>query len=334
MISRFARRDLFIMPENIKDKIENKIIDCINSGVAGRSVIFKPEKNNFGADLAVERKGKYKEKKIYFQINSLLVPAKSTNFVKDFLQESFKADNNFYLLFVYFDEIKQDINEYVWLIPSLRFQDIAEVVKSSDGKKMLRFESSSDINQKNEYSKFLLKADDLGKIILEALEKGGKFVFKEDFIEEEKIINLDSLKEFLCQARESTYAAGAMGVDNPRLFGSAQLEFQKGDYSYRDVFFSGKKKFIGQEIVYYGLKPVWGMNYIGDSMGKLETAFLKESLMKLSEKCRLGGECQYEKREFKYQDQGQGNIKEFSGKEEIFSEGKSIYKLNYQGGLL
>ena len=86
--------------------------------------------------------------------------------------------------------------------------------------------------------------------------------------------------------------------------------------------------------MYQDSNPVWGMNYIGSAIGKLETAFLKESLFRLVGKCRLGGICEYEKREFKYQDRGQGGPEEFSGQEEIFVQGKSIYKLNYQGGLI
>ena len=52
------------MTDNIQQEIEDKVIDDINSGVAGRLIIFNPEKTSFGADLAVERSGKYKEKEI------------------------------------------------------------------------------------------------------------------------------------------------------------------------------------------------------------------------------------------------------------------------------
>ncbi len=326
------------MADNIQKEIENKIIDDINLGVAGRLIIFKPEKAPFGADLAVERKGKYKEKEIYFQINSFITPLESKNFIKDFSQESFLTDKNFYLLFVYFDKIMQKIGDYIWLIPSSQFKDIAEIVKSPEGNKLLRFEAPLDIKQKNKYSKFIINTKELGKTILNALEKGGKFDFKEIIgsnpFEEKESINLEVLKEFLCDARRNTYAASSTPVDNPRLLSSIQLEFQKGDYFYRDIYFPGGKKFIGQEIIYYELKPIWGMSYIGDQIGKLETIFLKESLFNLVEKCRLGEVCEYEKREFKYQDKGQGNLEEFSGKEEIFLESKSIYKLNYQGGLI
>jgi len=322
------------MADNIQEEIEDKVIDDINSGVGGRLIIFKPEKAPFGADLAVERRGKYKEKEIYFQINSFVAPAEAKNFVKIFSQESFKADKNFYLLFIYFDEVMQKMSDYVWLIPSLQFIDIVQVVKLSEGKNLLRFETPLDIKQKNKYSKFIINTKELGKTILNALGKGGKFNFKEIDFGEKKIINLESLKEFLCNARRNTYAADATSVDNPRLFASTQLEFQKGNYFYRDVYFSGGKKFIGQEIVYQDSEPIWGMNYFGSQIGKLETNFLKESLFKLAEKCRFGEACEYKKRELKYQDQGQGNLEEFSGEEEIFLEGKSIYKLNYQGGLI
>jgi hypothetical protein len=330
------------MAENIQKEIEDKVIDCINSGVAGRLIIFKPEGAPFGADLAVERRGKYKEKSIYFQINSFVEHGKDNNLVKDFLQESFKVNENFYLLFVYFDEIRQKISDYIWLIPSSQFRDIAQVVKSGPegypGKNLLRFEASLDIKNKNKYSKFIVNTKELGELILDALERGGKFNFKEADFQDKQTTNLENLKEFLCDARKNTYSANASSIDNPRLLASTQLEFQKGDYFYRDIFFNGDKKYIGQEIVYQDSKPVWGMNYIGTAqgapLGKLEAAFLKEALFKLAEKCRLGQSCEYEKREFKYQDQGQGNLEEFLGQEEIFSNGKNIYKLNYQGGLI
>jgi len=326
------------MSENIQEKIEDKIIDYINTGAAGRLIIFKPEKAPFGSDLAIERRGKYKEKGIYLQVNVFIAPAKAKNFINDFLQESFKTDKNFHLLFVYFDEVRQEIGDYVWLIPSLQFINIAEVVKSPDGKNLLRFETPLDIKQKNEYSKFIVSTKGLGKLIFNAFEKGGKFDFEESLkgtpFEEKRTINLEDLKQFLCDARSNTYAADAMGIDNPRLLGSTQLEFQKGDYIYRDIFFNGDKRFIGQEIIYQELKPIWGMNYIGTAVGKLETNFLKESLFKLAKKCRLGQVCEYERREFKYLDQGQGNLENFSGQEEILLEGKNIYKLDYRGGLI
>ncbi len=267
------------------------------------------------------------------------------------MQDDFKADKNFYLLFVYFDKVKQKINDYIWLIPSLQFRDIAEPVKSPEGKIFLRFQAPLDIYPvksakggvppeagqfnwvKNKYSKFLINIKELGKLVLSAIESG-KLDFEDIIFQENKVINLERLKEFIAEARRNTYASDATPIGNPRLLGSVQLEFQKEDYFYCDIYFLGDQKFVGQEIVYQNSKPVWAMNYMGDAIGKTEVNFLKESLFKLSEKCRFGQVSEFEKREFKYKDEGQGNLEDFSGHEEIFLEQKIIYKLDYQGGLI
>ena len=76
------------------------------------------------------------------------------------------------------------------------------------------------------------------------------------------------------------------------------------------------------------------MNYTGTVLGKIETNFLKEALLKLSEKCRLGQNCEYEKRENKYKDVGTGTLENFAGQEELFINNKSIYKFEYHGGLI
>jgi len=324
--------------DNIQEEIENKIIDDINFGVGGRLIIFKPEKKGWEDYLAVEKRGDYKKGQIYFQVNSFVIPSKDKIFIKDFPEEDFTAAQNFYLLFVFFDEMSQKIGDYIWLVPSLEFRDIAETIKTPDGRRFLRFQSSGDIKNKNQYSKFIINSKNLGDLILEAFETGGKINLANALqgtpLEEKNIINLESLKDFLITARKNTYPSGSGAQDNPRLIGSKQFEFQKADYYYRDIYFSGDKSFIGQEIIYKNLKPVWGMNYIGSSIGKIEENFLKESLIKLAEKCRMGQTCQYEKREYKYIDKGEGTLERFLGKEEILVNAKSIYRLNYEGGLI
>ncbi len=46
---------------NIAEEIENKLIDQITLGSRARLITFKPEKNLMGADLAVEKRGGYKD---------------------------------------------------------------------------------------------------------------------------------------------------------------------------------------------------------------------------------------------------------------------------------
>ena len=320
--------------QNIEQEAENKIIDSIGQSSAARLIVFKPDVNKLGANLAIERRGKYKESQLFFQINTFMSPSSGKIFSKDFLQDDFKGDKNFYLLFACFDEVKQKINDYIWLIPSLEFRDMAEVAKNADGKKVLHFEVALDPKNKNKYSRFLVDLKELGKMLLDSFESGGKLKFQATDFDEKQSVNVERLKEFISEARRNTYAGNGTKTDNPRLTASSQFDFQKGDFAYRDVHFSGEKKFIGQEIVYQNSKPVWGMSYLGTQLGKLEADFLKESLFKLALECRFGQQCEHEKREYKYQDFGKGAVEEFSGTEEIFVSNKNIYKLDYQGGLI
>ena len=321
------------MAKNIEEEVENKIIDEITSSAGGRLIAYKPEAEKKGVDLVVEKKGKYKDKEagFSFQISTLLRPAGDYNFIKEFLQDDLLFDKNFFLLFVYFDEVQQKIDQRVWLLPSLEFKGIAKTIRAEDNKRILRFQSYP--GAKDEYSKFLIDIKELGKILLFSLESGKKINF-DDIYEAKKVVNLDELKEFIVEARENTFAKSQGAADNPRLLNSKQFEFEKGYYFYRDIFFTGEKKFIGQEIVYLNSRPVWGMNYLGSAMEKKDEEFLKEVLLKLSEKCRFGQSCQFEKRELKYEDSGRGALSEFSGKEQILYKGKSIYTLSYHGGLI
>ena len=176
--TKATRSTKFKMSGNIEEKIEDKIIDCINFDVGGRLVIFKPEKNRFGADLVVEKRAKYKGgKEIYFKVSGFVLPAKNIDFAQDFPRESFKADENFYLLFVYFDEVRQKLNDHAWLVPSIKFMNEAEVVETAGGQKFLRFKAPANLKENSKYSKFLIDTRNLGKMALFALENGGEFNF-------------------------------------------------------------------------------------------------------------------------------------------------------------
>ena len=299
---------------SVQEKTEDKIIDAINSGAEGRLIIYKPPKGEVDADLVVEVRGGYKTKPYNFKV-VCFSGRKTGKFEKVFEQDSFKADKNLFFIFCYYDTVAQKLDDNLWLVPSIEFADI------------LKFEEEN-------FSKFLINKNEIADFLMEGFKTGGKFVFKGKSSDEKREINIESLKEFIAEARRNTYASSGTGVDNPRLLESVQLEFQKRDFFYRDIYFNGDKKFIGQEIVYQNSKPIWGMGYIGSALPKLEEKFLKEALFDLSLKCRFGGSAERIKREYKDQDKGQGSLEEFSGEEQIFVDNKKIYKLAYQGGLL
>lgn len=316
-----------------KEIIENKVIDWIAKGSGDRLIVLKGAPAS-GIDIVIKKKGEYGDKAINLQIRERQNLEPGNIFREEIQQKGFEPNNDFYLVFVYFDIIEQEISEYIWVVPSLEFRDIAELTIGGEGENILKFEAPLDESQKNKYSKFLINKKNLGKLFLEIITKKGKFEFPEAGFREIRTINLAELKKFISEARRNTYAGEGVPVDNPRLRGSIQLEYQKGDYAYHDIYFDGKKNFIGQEVVYQDSNPIWSMAYFSTAISKDATDFLKEVLLKLSEKCRLGQECDYGKREFKYEDRGQGILEHFSGEEKIFLKGKEIYKLNYFGGMI
>jgi len=320
------------MSNNIQEDVEDKIIDWIALGAQSRLVAFKPEKSS--TVLAVKKRADYKGKQILFEVHSFVLSAETNVLVKDFSKKDFKAETDLYLIFAYFDEVKQKVNENIWIIPSLQFKDMAEESIPGKSEKVLRFSASLDIKEKNKYSGYLVNKKDLPSILIDAFEKNGHIKLKGLSTTEKTEINLESLKEFISEARLNTYAGNAVPEDNPRLLGSKQLEFQKGDYFYQDIYFDGLKGLIGQEIIYYNSRPVWGMCYTGNAIDKSTAMFLKESLQKLSSKCRFGQTCEYIKRESRYEDRGQGDLNSFYGQERISIDSKKVHKLDYRGGLI
>ena len=135
------------MPDNIKEKIEDKIIDLINSSAGGRLVIFKPE--NSDKDLVVEKRGDYKKKPVSFKIYGQDASSKDQNFIKEIQNKNLDAEDGFYLIFAYFDIVEQDIEDPVWLIPSFEFAAAAG----------------------DNLSKFLIKKKDIGKFLIKKFGK-------------------------------------------------------------------------------------------------------------------------------------------------------------------
>ncbi|MBI3631505.1 MAG: hypothetical protein HY219_01390 [Candidatus Staskawiczbacteria bacterium] len=343
---------------NIEENIENRIIDLITKGSEDRLIAFKPRENTGSVDLVVKKRGEYKPQEIIkktktsfkvggvfsappktkseelsFQINVFVGPGKTDIISKDISQDNFISNKGFYSMFIYFDEVKQDVGN-IWIVPSFMFLEIAEPQKLENNKTILRFETTVNPEKQDKYSRFLIDKKELGNFLLQIIETKGNIDFSRNSFTEDKSINLNKLQKFITEARENTYASDSGLVTNPRLHGSIQLEFEKADHFYRDIFFTGSKMFIGQEIVYHNNRPIWAMNYFGDEIDKTISVFLKESLLKLSQECRFGKSCEFEKRGFKYQDEGRGSLEYFSGKEQIFQKNKDIYNLTYQGGLL
>ena len=75
-------------------------------------------------------------------------------------------------------------------------------------------------------------------------------------------IRIENLRDFILLAKQNSYVGGGAKLLPYRL-GSHDLQFiRKDDWAYHDSYV-GENDFIGEEIVYFQNKPVWGMNYYG-----------------------------------------------------------------------
>ena len=139
------------MADNIQEQIEDKIIDLIALSSGGRLIVFKPE--NSAKSLIVEKKGDYKKGAISLNIYSGEF-FESQNFEKEINQladkKNLSPEDNFYLVFVNFDIVKQDINDSLWIISSFDLENLA-------GKK--------------DFSKFLMNKKEFVRFLIDALLK-------------------------------------------------------------------------------------------------------------------------------------------------------------------
>lgn len=156
-------------------------------------------------------------------------------------------------------------------------------------------------------------------------------------------IDLKKLSEFLVKAKTNTYASNSTNIESQRL-GFKELEYQdeKNNFYYRDSY-SGYYAFSGQEVVYFQNKIVWIMSYNGGMLKKfhnnllitLQTySFLKKALLLVEEEKPFRGPKKFEKGDFKYTNESEGDISNFKGTEKIFLKEEKIYEVNYIGGLI
>jgi len=136
------------MTDNLQEEIENKIIDIIALEARGRLVAFKPE--GLSTALVIEKKGDYKSKAIVFDIYSINEssgPGAEDEINRLLPRQKIVAKDNFYLLFVCFDIVSQDLKENFWIVPSLKLQGL----KPDSG-------LSQFLVERKEFVNFIMKA--------------------------------------------------------------------------------------------------------------------------------------------------------------------------------
>ena len=148
------------------------------------------------------------------------------------------------------------------------------------------------------------------------------------------ILNDNLFVKFLIKAKQHTYAGGGFLSQASRL-NSKDLAFREGDWSYLDSYL-GVFHFIGEEVVWHGQTPVWGMNYYGRMLVEKIPAgfgeFLKTVLLQVTPEMPYRGPEELIGKDFTYSCSVEGGLEWFHGREFITMQGKRIYQLFFHGG--
>jgi hypothetical protein len=141
---------------------------------------------------------------------------------------------------------------------------------------------------------------------------------------------------FLITAKRNTYAGGGATSD-PSRPSSVDLHYRDGEYLYIDSYLGGRD-FIGEEVVWKGDVPLWGMNYYGKMLTEQIPEgfgeFLKAALRQAPEDAPYRGPSRFEQGRFIYVCSWQGNLNAFTGTEAIGIGSTTIYTLSFHGGAL
>ena len=155
----------------------------------------------------------------------------------------------------------------------------------------------------------------------------------------ENPIETTELAKFLQEANKATYAnKDAPKTESSRLK-SEDYHFEKDSLIYHDTYFGGRD-FIGGEIVYKNQKPVWGANYFGSVLDSAISEkdvydFLRQALMQeYSDVIPVRGPGSFSTDDKEYRFITDGDLGNFSGKEEISFAGKVVYRCLVHGGYI
>lgn len=138
------------------------------------------------------------------------------------------------------------------------------------------------------------------------------------------------IRMFLLRAKNSTYVTGDNKTASSRP-ASNDYRYSEDDYLYMDTYL-GSQNFAGEEAVWIKNTPVWSMNYYGQVLkDPFNPEFLKEALSRVTPELPFRGPELYQKGDYLYQCQVQGDFDCFHGEELIYCKHEKIYTCIFHG---
>ncbi len=151
---------------------------------------------------------------------------------------------------------------------------------------------------------------------------------------------LPDLFAFIKLAARSTYPAGLPPEKISQRPDFIEWNFSSGDWNYRDSY-TGFYRSGGSEIVRYQDQIVWSNSYGGGMMSGLEDQaqvtfdFLKTALSQdVSPIQSVRGPSSFSQNDWKYSYVQQGGIDDYTGREEIYFQGKLYFFHHTMGGAI
>lgn len=150
-------------------------------------------------------------------------------------------------------------------------------------------------------------------------------------------MDLKDLKKFLIESNQAGYAGGQEKKWIKEGDSSTSIPYEKGEWKSHDNFFGGEP-YGGRLVIFHKGKPVWIMVYYGwVSEGadiNMIYSVLRKALIQMPEEAPFRGPRQLVERKLIYTNNWGGDVKSYSGEEQITENGKILYKANYMGGLV
>ncbi len=150
------------------------------------------------------------------------------------------------------------------------------------------------------------------------------------------MIDLNQLKAFRREASDAGYESEQPKNEVKESDGSTTIWYESGDWRFHDNFFGGEP-YGGRTIISCKNKPVWIMVYYGwlDAVSNVNEVYLfLRKALRAERGDGFRGPKEFTEGKFKYVNNWQGTLANYSGKEEIYLDGGLIYTAMYMGGFV
>ncbi len=146
----------------------------------------------------------------------------------------------------------------------------------------------------------------------------------------------EQLIAFLLKASKAGSAPSGESIWKKEEDGSTTSVHESGPFKMHDNFFGGEP-FGGREVVFYENKPLWAMVYYGKAevsdMKELYD-FLQKALSEMPPEAPFRGPKNFHEGQYRYENQWEGDVLDFSGVERIYVDEAKVYSARYMGGLV